>query len=77
MAGLALLAFLPLMFIVLLVAGITLRGGLVLIYMAFMAAVAFQPHVLSSERIFRLPVVIKKDVLPLLFIVAIPAHAPE
>ena len=77
MAGLALFAFLPLMFIVLLVADITLRRGLVLIDMAFVAAVASQPHVFPSERIFRLPVVIKEDVFPLLLVVAIPAHVPE
>ena len=77
MAGLALLAFLSLMFIVFLVAGITLRWGLLLVQMAFVAAVACQPHVLSSERVFCLPVVIKEDDFPLLLAVAIPADVPE
>ena len=77
MAALALCAFLPLMFVVFLVAVITLRWSLVLVQMAFVAAVASQPYVFPSERIFRLSVVIKEDVFPLLLVVAIPAHVPE
>lgn len=77
MAGLALLAFLSLMFIVFLVAGITLRWGLLLVQMAFVAAVACQPHVLSSEGIFRLPVMIKRQVFPVLLDMAVPASLPE
>lgn len=76
MAGLAPCSLLLLMFVVLLVAGVTVGCVPVLIEMAFVAAVACQADMLSSQRIFRVAVMIKREVLPALFDMTIPAAFP-
>lgn len=76
MAGLALLAFLPLMLVVFLVAGMAVGGSGLFVEMALMAAFAGDPGMLAFQRIFGMPIMIEQQLFPFLFGMAIRALFP-